>query len=41
MSPVITIAVKELRSYLVSPIAWVVGTVFLAATGLLFYNIVT
>jgi ABC-2 type transport system permease protein len=41
MRAVITIAAKELRSYLVSPIAWVVATVFLAVTGLLFYNIVT
>jgi ABC-2 type transport system permease protein len=41
MSAVMTIAAKELRSYLFSPIAWVVATVFLAVTGLLFYNIVT
>lgn len=39
MSRMVTIAAKELRSYLVSPVAWVVATVFLLATGLLFYNI--
>lgn len=40
MRAVLVIASKELRSYLVSPTAWVVATVFLAVTGLLFYNIV-
>jgi len=40
MSRTFTIAAKELRTYLVSPVAWVVATVFLAVTGLLFYNIV-
>jgi len=40
MSRMFTIAAKELRTYLVSPVAWVVATVFLAVTGLLFYNIV-
>ncbi|MBE0618171.1 MAG: ABC transporter permease subunit, partial [Proteobacteria bacterium] len=40
MSRAFTIAAKELRTYLVSPVAWVVATVFLAVTGLLFYNIV-
>ncbi|NTU59703.1 MAG: ABC transporter permease subunit [Deltaproteobacteria bacterium] len=39
MGRVIAIASKELRSYLVSPAAWVVATVFLAVTGLMFYNI--
>jgi ABC-2 type transport system permease protein len=38
MSRTVTIAAKELRTYLVSPVAWVVATVFLAVTGLLFYN---
>lgn len=41
MSPVVTIAAKELRTYVVSPIAWVVATIFLLVTGLLFYNIIT
>ena len=40
MTRTFTIAAKELRTYLVSPVAWVVATVFLAVTGLLFYNIV-
>lgn len=40
MSRVATIALKELRSYVVSPVAWVVATVFLLVTGLLFYNVV-
>ena len=40
MSRAFTIAAKELRSYLVSPVAWVVATVFLLVTGLLFFNIV-
>ena len=39
MTRVITISLKELRSYLVSPVAWVVATVFLAVSGLLFYKI--
>lgn len=39
MNPIVVIAQKELRSYLVSPVAWVVATVFLLVTGLLFYNI--
>lgn len=38
MSRAWAIAAKELRSYLVSPVAWVVATVFLFVTGLLFYN---
>lgn len=38
MSRTVTIAAKELRTYLVSPVAWAVATVFLAVTGLLFYN---
>ncbi|NOY45341.1 MAG: ABC transporter permease subunit [Deltaproteobacteria bacterium] len=41
MSRVLTIAGKELRTYLVSPMAWVVATVFLGISGLLFYNIIT
>lgn len=41
MSRVISIVAKELRSYLVSPIAWVVATVFLSVTGFLFYSIIT
>ncbi|MHB8764668.1 MAG: ABC transporter permease [Deferrisomatales bacterium] len=41
MSAVATIALKELRSYLVSPVAYVVGTVFLVVTGLFFTNILT
>ena len=41
MSRILTIAGKELRTYLVSPMAWVVATVFLGVSGLLFYNIVT
>lgn len=40
MTRLFTIAAKELRTYLVSPVAWVVATVFVAVTGLLFYNIV-
>lgn len=40
MSRVLAITAKELRSYLVSPVAWAVATVFLVVTGLLFYNIV-
>lgn len=39
MNPLLTIARKELRSYFVSPVAWVVATVFLLVTGLLFYNV--
>lgn len=39
MSRALIITAKELRTYLVSPVAWVVATVFLAVTGLLFYNI--
>ncbi len=41
MSRVWTIAAKEIRSYLVSPMAWVVATVFLGVSGLLFYNAIT
>ena len=41
MSRVLTIAGKELRTYLFSPMAWVVATVFLGISGLLFYNIIT
>lgn len=41
MSRVATVALKELRTYLVSPVAWVVATIFLLVTGLLFSNIVT
>lgn len=41
MSRVFTIAAKELRTYLVSPMAWVVATIFLLVTGLLFYNVIT
>ena len=41
MTATVTIAAKELRSYLLSPVAWVVATVFLGVTGLLFYNLVT
>ncbi|MBI5014792.1 MAG: ABC transporter permease subunit [Deltaproteobacteria bacterium] len=40
MSRVLAVAGRELRSYLVSPVAWVVATVFLLVTGLLFYNVV-
>ncbi|MDF1551462.1 MAG: ABC transporter permease subunit [Deferrisomatales bacterium] len=40
MTVTLTIAAKELRSYLLSPVAWVVATVFLGVTGLLFYNLV-
>jgi len=41
MSRVLWIVAKEIRSYLVSPIAWVVATVFLTVTGFLFYSILT
>lgn len=41
MTGTLTIAAKELRSYLVSPVAWVVATVFLGVTGLLFYNMLS
>jgi ABC-2 type transport system permease protein len=41
MSRVIAIAAKELRSYLVSPIAWVLATVFLVISGFLFYSVLT
>lgn len=41
MRSVFTIATKELRAYLVSPVAWVVATIFLLVTGLLFYNVVS
>ncbi len=41
MSRVLTIALKELRAYLVSPVAWVVATIFLLVTGLLFYNVMS
>ena len=37
MTPVQTIIAKELRSYFVSPIAYVIGAVFLAIVGLLSY----
>ncbi|MBI5446381.1 MAG: ABC transporter permease subunit [Deltaproteobacteria bacterium] len=36
----VTVTAKELRSYVVSPIAWVVATVFLVVSGLLFYSII-
>lgn len=36
MRNVLTIAAKELRSYLVSPVAWVVATVFLVISGWFF-----
>ncbi|GAB4276968.1 MAG: ABC transporter permease [Deferrisomatales bacterium] len=41
MSRMWTVTVKELRSYLVSPVAWVVATIFLLVSGLLFYNIIS
>lgn len=40
MNPVQTIVAKELRSYFVSPVVYVIGAIFLAMVGLLAYSTV-
>jgi len=37
MTPVQTIIAKELRSFFVSPVVYVIGAIFLAIVGLLSY----